>query len=159
MSYIVIYCLITSFIVIYLQISAWWRCLVFSCNSCIFWYFMYHWKTSIISIGATALGVYFEWRIVCLRTSIITFHERWGRFPRVFGEEFCDKFGDEFSESPNLVMNWVENFVTNLVIHQNLWRKRWQIWWHFWWQFLWKIVWQIWWHIKWLNWWITEFCV
>ena len=28
-----------------------------------------------------------------------------GRFPRVFGEEFCDKFGDEFSESPNLVMN------------------------------------------------------
>ena len=28
-----------------------------------------------------------------------------GRFPRVFGEEFCDKFSDEFSESPNLVMN------------------------------------------------------
>ena len=36
-------------------------------------------------------------------------YQKWGRFPRVFGdkfgEEFCEKFGDEFSESPNSVIN------------------------------------------------------
>ena len=35
------------------------------------------------------------------------------RFPRVFGDKFCDGFSDEFGDSLILVAN----LVTNLVIH------------------------------------------
>ena len=42
------------------------------------------------------------------------------RFPRVFGEEFCDKCGDKFSDSLNFVANLVTHLVLNLVIHHIL---------------------------------------
>ena len=75
------------------------------------------------SIKAKASGQYFGHKLNVARTRKTEEHTQWrfkakaiadkkteeqqigGRFPRVFGEEFCDKFSDEFSESPNLVMN------------------------------------------------------